>query len=79
MIQYRYVEFDSLLIAAIQPETSAHFDLMFEAMGEMDQGMYEFLKGRLIVVRLTLLAATLALVAVGIASIYSVGHPAERE
>ena len=39
--------------------------------------MYNFLKGRLVVVRLCLLAATLALVAVGIAGIYSVGHPAE--
>ncbi|HDZ69093.1 MAG TPA: rod shape-determining protein RodA [Phycisphaerales bacterium] len=39
--------------------------------------MYSFLKGRLIVVRLILLAAVLALVAVGIAAIYSVGHPAE--
>jgi cell division protein FtsW (lipid II flippase) len=39
--------------------------------------MYNFLKGRLIVVRLTLLAASLALVAVGIAAIYSASHPAE--
>jgi cell division protein FtsW (lipid II flippase) len=39
--------------------------------------MYNFLKGRLVVVRLCLLAAALALVAVGIAAIYSVGHPAE--
>ena len=39
--------------------------------------MYKFLKGRLIVVRITLLAATLALLAIGIAAIYSVGHPAE--
>ena len=39
--------------------------------------MYNFLKGRLIIVRLCLLAATLALIAVGIAAIYSVGHPAE--
>ncbi len=39
--------------------------------------MYDFLKGRLIVVRLVLLAAALALVAVGIATIYSVGQPAE--
>jgi len=39
--------------------------------------MYKFLKGRLIPVRLTLLAATLLLVAVGIAAIHSVGHPAE--
>jgi cell division protein FtsW (lipid II flippase) len=39
--------------------------------------MYNFLKGRLLVVRLTLLAAALLLVAAGIAAIYSVGHPAE--
>jgi len=39
--------------------------------------MYNFLKGRLIIVRLILLAATLVLVAIGIAAIYSVGHPAE--
>ena len=39
--------------------------------------MYNFLKGRLIVVRFILLAAALALVAIGIAAIYSVGHPAE--
>ena len=39
--------------------------------------MYKFLKGRLMVVRLTLLAATLALVVMGIAAIYSVGYPAQ--
>jgi rod shape determining protein RodA len=39
--------------------------------------MLNFLKGRLIFVRLCLLAATLALVAIGIAAIYSVGNPAE--
>ncbi|MHC4602999.1 MAG: FtsW/RodA/SpoVE family cell cycle protein, partial [Planctomycetota bacterium] len=39
--------------------------------------MYNFLKGRLVVVRLCLLAVALALVAIGIAAIYSVGHPAE--
>jgi rod shape determining protein RodA len=39
--------------------------------------MYGFLKGRLIAVRLTLLTASLALIAIGIAAIYSVGHPAE--
>jgi len=39
--------------------------------------MFNFLKGRLIFVRLCLLAATLALVTIGIATIYSVGHPAE--
>ena len=38
--------------------------------------MYEFLKGRLIIVRLTLLAAALTLIAIGIVCIYSVGHPA---
>ena len=39
--------------------------------------MHNFLKGRLIAVRLTLLAATLALVAIGIATIYSLGQPAQ--
>ncbi|MHC4583922.1 MAG: FtsW/RodA/SpoVE family cell cycle protein [Planctomycetota bacterium] len=39
--------------------------------------MYNFLKGRLIIVRLCLLVATLILVCIGIATIYSVGHPAE--
>jgi len=39
--------------------------------------MFNFLKGRLIFVRLCLLAAMLALVAIGIATIYSVGNPAE--
>ena len=39
--------------------------------------MYKFLKGRLKVVRLCLLAAVLCLVGIGIATIYSVGHPAE--
>jgi cell division protein FtsW (lipid II flippase) len=39
--------------------------------------VYNFLKGRLTVVRLCLLAAALILVGVGIATIYSVGHPAE--
>jgi cell division protein FtsW (lipid II flippase) len=39
--------------------------------------MWNFLKGRLIFVRICLLAAVLALVAIGIATIYSVGHPAE--
>jgi rod shape determining protein RodA len=39
--------------------------------------MFKFLKGRLIIVRLCLLAATLMLVGIGIATIYSVGHPAE--
>jgi len=39
--------------------------------------MHNFLKGRLVFVRLTLLAAGLGLVAVGIAAIYSASHPAE--
>jgi len=39
--------------------------------------MFNFLKGRLIAVRITLLAAALCLILVGIAAIYSVGHPAE--
>jgi len=39
--------------------------------------MYKFLKGRLIIVRLILLAAVLALLAIGIVATYSVGHPAE--
>jgi cell division protein FtsW (lipid II flippase) len=39
--------------------------------------MYNFLKGRLISVRLCLLLAALALVALGIVTIYSVGNPAE--
>jgi len=39
--------------------------------------MYNFLKGRLISIRLCLLLAALALVAVGIITIYSVGNPAE--
>jgi rod shape determining protein RodA len=39
--------------------------------------MYNFLKGRLVVVRLCLLVTTLILVAIGIVTIYSVGHPAD--
>lgn len=39
--------------------------------------MYNFVTGRLKVARLCLVVATLALIAVGIATIYSVGHPAE--
>jgi rod shape determining protein RodA len=39
--------------------------------------MYKFLKGRLMAVRLTLLAATLMLVVIGVAAIYSVGCPAQ--
>ncbi len=39
--------------------------------------MYNFLKGRLIIVRLCLLTAVLMLVGIGIATIYSVGNPAE--
>ncbi|MBW8000600.1 MAG: rod shape-determining protein RodA [Planctomycetes bacterium] len=37
--------------------------------------MYEFLKGRLLVVRLVLLLAAVALLVIGILSIYSLGHP----
>jgi cell division protein FtsW (lipid II flippase) len=40
--------------------------------------MYNFLQGRMVAVRLCLLGATLALIGVGIATIYSVGHPAEE-
>jgi rod shape determining protein RodA len=39
--------------------------------------MFNFLKGRLIIVRLCLLATALMLIGIGIATIYSVGHPAE--
>lgn len=39
--------------------------------------MFEFLKGRLLAVRIILLAAALVLIAVGIATIYSVGNPAQ--
>jgi rod shape determining protein RodA len=39
--------------------------------------MYNFLSGRLIIVRICLLAAALMLIVIGIATIYSVGHPAE--
>lgn len=39
--------------------------------------MFNFLKGRLIIVRICLLVTALMLVGVGIATIYSVGHPAE--
>ena len=39
--------------------------------------MLNFLKGRLVAVRLCLLAAALILIGVGIATIYSVGHPAD--
>jgi cell division protein FtsW (lipid II flippase) len=38
--------------------------------------MYKLLKGRFLAVRLTLLAAALMLTFIGIATIYSVGHPA---
>jgi len=38
--------------------------------------MYNFLKGRLVFVRVCLLATSLALVVIGIASIYSAGNPA---
>jgi rod shape determining protein RodA len=40
--------------------------------------MYSFLKGRLLFVRLCLLAMVLILIGVGIATIYSVGNPAEH-
>jgi len=40
--------------------------------------MYGFLKGRLLFVRLCLLAATLTLIGIGMATIYSVGNPAEQ-
>jgi rod shape determining protein RodA len=39
--------------------------------------MYKFLKGRLLAVRLLMLAAALALVLLGIATIYAVGHPVQ--
>jgi len=39
--------------------------------------MYEFLKGRLILVRLIMLSAALALIAIGVATVYSLGHPAQ--
>ena len=39
--------------------------------------MYNFLKGRLIAVRICLLVSALMLIGIGIATIYSVGHPAE--
>ena len=40
--------------------------------------MYNFLQGRLLAVRVCLLGAALILIGVGIATIYSVGHPAEE-
>ena len=40
--------------------------------------MYNILKGRLLFVRLCLLAVTLLLIGIGMATIYSVGHPAEQ-
>ena len=39
--------------------------------------MYKILKGRLLIVRLALITAALALVAIGIINIYSVGQPAD--
>ncbi|MHC4645104.1 MAG: FtsW/RodA/SpoVE family cell cycle protein [Planctomycetota bacterium] len=39
--------------------------------------VYNFMQGRLMAVRLTLLVAAMALIAIGIAVIYAVGHPAE--
>lgn len=40
--------------------------------------MFNFLKGRLVPVRVCLLGAALILIGIGIATIYSVGHPAEQ-
>jgi len=40
--------------------------------------MYGFLKGRLLFVRICLLVATLMLIGIGIATIYSIGNPAEE-
>lgn len=40
--------------------------------------MHNFLQGRMVAVRLCLLGATLILIGIGIATIYSVGHPAEE-
>jgi cell division protein FtsW (lipid II flippase) len=39
--------------------------------------MYKFLRGRLLLVRLILITASLALLAIGIVAIYAVGHPCE--
>lgn len=39
--------------------------------------MRNFLKGRLLAVRVVLLATTLALLGIGLATIYAIGHPAE--
>jgi cell division protein FtsW (lipid II flippase) len=39
--------------------------------------MYNFLQGRLVAVRICMLAATVLLIGIGIATIYAVGHPAE--
>jgi len=39
--------------------------------------MYGFLKGRLVAVRVVMLAAAVALIVIGIATIYAVGNPAE--
>jgi len=41
--------------------------------------MYNFLKGRLVFVRVCLLVTMLVLIAIGIATIYSVGNPVESE
>ena len=40
--------------------------------------MYEFLKGRLFFTRFILLAATLALISVGLLTIYAIGNPVEE-
>jgi rod shape determining protein RodA len=49
----------------------------FRRLCDNVNAMYNFLKGRLVVVRLCLLIAALILIAIGILTIYSVGHPAE--
>ena len=41
--------------------------------------MRSFIKGRLILVRMILLIAVLALLTVGIATIYAVEHPADAD
>ncbi len=39
--------------------------------------MYRFLRGRLLLLRLTLIATALVLLAIGVVAIYAVGHPGE--
>jgi rod shape determining protein RodA len=41
--------------------------------------MFDLLKGRLIAIRIILLATTLSLIAVGIVTIYAVGHPEQAD